>query len=125
MEDNKKDNIVLKKSVNFAFLIIDLYKNLYRDKEFILSKQILRSWTSIWANILEANSASSKKDFLNKINISLKEANDTKYWLYLISKSEFTKYDFDDIFKEIDSIISLLTKIVMTTKITIWRNIKN
>lgn len=125
MEDNKKDNIVLKKSVNFAFLIIDLYKNLYKNKEFILSKQILRSWTSIWANIVEANSASSKKDFLNKINISLKEANETKYWLYLISKSEFIKYDFDNTFKEIDSIISLLTKIVMTTKTTIWRSIKN
>lgn len=125
MDKMVKDNIVLKKSVDFSFMIIDLYKKLYAKNEFILSKKVMRSWTSIWANIVEANSASSKKDFLNKINISLKEANETKYWLYLISKSDFVKLSFESLFNEINSIISLLTKIVISTKQAIGRNIEN
>lgn len=125
MDDILKDNVVLKKSVSFAFMIIDLYKKLSQQNEFVLSKQIMRSWISIWANIVEANSASSKKDFLNKMNISLKEANETKYWLYLISKSDFLKYNFDSLFLEIDSIISLLTKIVISCKKALWRDIQN
>ena len=76
----KKENIILSKSFNFALEIITIYKILISDKEFIISKQLLKSGTSIGANINESVSAESKKDFLHKLTIGLKEARETKYW---------------------------------------------
>jgi four helix bundle protein len=83
-----KENVSAKKSIEFAIKIIGLYKVLINDKkEFVMSKQLLRSATAIGALIREAGHAESKADFLHKMNIALKEANETSYWLLLYTKA--------------------------------------
>lgn len=83
-----KDNVVKDKSLEFAVRIVNLYKFLVNEqKEFVMSKQILRSGTSIGANIREAEQAQSRADFINKLNIALKEANETEYWLELLIRT--------------------------------------
>jgi len=98
--------------------IIKLYKYLaYDQKEFVLSKQILRSGTSIGALVKEAEHAQSKKDFINKMNIALKEANETEYWLLLLKDSGFlTLESFNSIYPDIVEILKLLISIVKTSK---------
>ncbi len=86
-------SIIGDKSFLFALEIVKLYKHLITDKEFHLSAQILRSGTSIGANAREAEQAQSKLDFIHKLNISLKEANETEYWLELLYKSEYIQKD--------------------------------
>jgi four helix bundle protein len=82
-----KENILVDKSFTFAVRIVKLYKYLCNDKkEFVLSKQLLRSGTSIGANINESQDAQSKNDFISKLSISLKEARETKYWIELLEK---------------------------------------
>ena len=88
--DSKKENIVKTKSYAFALRIIKLYKFLIAEhKEFVLSRQILKSGTSIGTLIREGEHAQSKADFLNKMNISLKEANETEFWLMLLKDSDY------------------------------------
>ena len=111
-----KENLIQDKSFDFALDIIELYKVLQENKEYILSKQILRSGTSIGANIEEAIAGQSKKDFLSKINISLKEARETRYWLRLLDRSQLVRLDYSKYLEEILSIINILTKIVKTTQ---------
>ena len=83
------DNIIEEKSFRFAVRIVNLNKHLQTNKkEFVLSKQLLRSGTSIGANISEAQQAQSRADFLSKLEIALKEASETKYWLRLICATE-------------------------------------
>jgi four helix bundle protein len=112
-----KENIIQQKSFNFALLIIELYKKLVKRSEFVLSKQILRSGTSIGANIEESIGAQSKNDFISKISISYKEARETEYWLKLllggkyINEEEFKIYN-----EEIITILKLLTAIQRTSK---------
>lgn len=85
-----KENVVVEKSKAFAVRIIQLYKYMYENKkEFVMSKQILRSGTNIGANIAEAECAFSKKDFLAKMYIAFKECSETKYWLELLYKTEY------------------------------------
>lgn len=85
-----KENVVKQKSMEFAIRIVNLYKFLVNEqKEFVLSKQILRSGTSIGANIREGEQAQSRADFINKMNIALKEANETEYWLELLVKTDY------------------------------------
>ena len=88
-----KESILKTKSYNFALNVISTYKNLISEKEFILSKQLLRSGTSIGANIREANNAQSKADFIHKLSISLKESDETEYWLELLIDSSYIGYD--------------------------------
>ena len=114
MEKNK--NIILEKSFDFGLSIIYLYKELTERKEFIISKQLLRSWTSIGANLMESNSWESKKDFLHKISISLKEAQETFYWLTHLEKSKLTELNYTKHIKDVNEIIAILTKIIKTTK---------
>ncbi len=111
-----KENLIQDKSFYFALQIIELYKKLIENKEYILSKQILKSGTSIGANVEEAIAGQSKKDFLSKINISLKEARETRYWLRLLDRSQLVKMDYSHYLNEILSIINILTKIVKTTQ---------
>ena len=86
----KRENIVMDKSYAFALRMIKLYKYLNKEqREFILSKQLLRSGTAIGALIKESEHAQSKADFINKMSISLKEANETKYWLMLLKDSDY------------------------------------
>lgn len=100
-------------------MIIDLYKYLQSTKlEFIISKQLLRAGTSIGANVREALNAQSKKDFLSKMNIALKEADETNYWLELLIKSNILEYEnIKLIFHESNELCKILNSIVKTTKI--------
>ncbi len=77
----------------FSLQIIDLFKKMQVDKEYIISKQVLRSGTSIGANVEEAIAGISRKDFIAKLSISAKEARETKYWLRLIQKSKIVEID--------------------------------
>ena len=88
-----KDNLIQTKSFEFSLSIISLYRLLQKEREYIISKQVLRSATSIGANIEEAIGGQSKRDFLAKISISLKEARETRYWLKLLQISEITEID--------------------------------
>ena len=110
-----KDNLIQQKSFNFALVIIQLYKKLIDSKEFVISKQLLRSATSIGANIEEAIAGQSKKDFLHKMAIALKEVRETRYWLNLLDKSQIIKIDYGSYLQEIESIINILTKIIKTS----------
>ena len=112
----KKENVILEKSFDFALQIIELYKKLVAGKEFIISKQLLRSGTSIGANIEEATAAISKRDFIAKMSISSKEARETKYWLRLLEKSKLANIEVSDELKEVENIINILTAIVKTSQ---------
>jgi len=112
----KKDNLILDKSFDFALNIIELFKVMKSQNEFILSKQILRSGTSIGANVSEASAAISKKDFTSKMSIASKEARETLYWIKLLEKSKLVSFDFENIKFETESIINILTAIVKTSQ---------
>jgi four helix bundle protein len=114
----KSDNIVEKKSFDFAVRVVNLYKYLTNDKkELVLSKQLLRSGTSIGANICESQKAQSTPDFTSKLYIALKEANETSYWLRLLHKTEYlTEAEFKSLNNDIDEIIALLMSITKSVK---------
>ena len=111
-------NIIDLKTKAFAVRIIKFAQFLQDQKrEFILSKQILRSGTSIGANTRERKNAASKADFINKFAIALKEADETSYWLELLFESDFIdKKQFDSIYSDCEEIISLLVSITKTQK---------
>ncbi len=93
----KKDNVILNKSYQFAIEIIELYKKLkFDNKEYILSSQLLRSGTSIGANMEEANGAQTRKDFFSKLTIAYKEARETHYWLRLLRDTNFIEKEIAD-----------------------------
>jgi four helix bundle protein len=114
----KADNQILIDSKSFAIRIIRLYKYLSdMKKEFVLSKQILRSGTSIGANISESVFAQSRMDFVSKMSISLKEASETKYWLDLLYETEYISQEqYDSVSDDLGKITGTLVKIVNTTK---------
>ena len=93
-----------------------MYKKLISQNEYVLSKQLLRSGTSIGANVTEATAAQSKKDFITKMSIASKEARETKYWLTLLSKSKLVNIYLNDYLLEIDELIKILTSIVKTSQ---------
>ncbi|HJT23477.1 MAG TPA: four helix bundle protein [bacterium] len=113
------ENIIKSKSFRFALHIMSLYKHLIAEKEYILSKQLLRSGTSIGANVQEALAAQSRKDFLHKMAIASKEARETVYWLELLKASEWLTLDLQESLKLADELVKLLTAIVKTTS---WRD---
>lgn len=119
MENGKleKKNIIKDKSFNFAIRIIKLYQYLINEKkEYVLSKQILRSGTSIGANISEAQQGQSKKDFLMKMNISLKECSETKYWIELLTATDYLDEKMHkSIYQDCIELEKLLTSIVRKT----------
>jgi four helix bundle protein len=110
----KKENIILDKSFDFALMTIDLYRKLKEEKEFIISKQLLRSGTSIGANAQEATAAYSKRDFVHKMTISSKEARETRYWLQLLDRSKLTNISVQEHLTEVENLVKILTKIVKT-----------
>lgn len=121
MEDKmlKNDNVVVIKSKKFALRIINMYKYLCESKkEYTISKQVLRSGTSIGANIKEAIRGQSKRDFYAKLYISLKEASETEYWLELLHESNYIfENDFISIYHDCQELIKLLVSITKTQKI--------
>lgn len=112
-------NSVVDKSFKFAIRIIKFYKILIEreNKYYPLFKQLLRSGTSIGANITEAQSSPSKKDFINKLNIGLKEANETKYWIELLKETELiNEKEYLSVLNDCTELIKLLTSIIKTSK---------
>ena len=110
-----KENIIATKTFDFALSVVNLFVQLKKENEFIISKQILRSATSIGANVEEAIATQSRKDFIHKMSIASKEARETKYWLRLLDKSNLTQIVVDNYLIEIEHIINIITKIIKTT----------
>ena len=111
------ENIIEAKSLDFAIRIVHHYKYLAEEKrEFILSKQLLRSGTSIGANVAEAQKAQTKPDFNAKMNIALKEACETQYWLKLLYKTEYlTDEAYVSMEADINEIVAILVSICKKT----------
>ena len=112
------NNVIRNKSYAFAIRIVNAYKFLTDTrKEFVLSKQLLRSGTAIGALVAEAHHAQSSADFLNKMNIALKEANETSYWLSLLMDTGYLEQQvYDSISMDCSELIALLVSIVKTLK---------
>ncbi len=114
----KEGNVIEQKSKAFALRIISLYQWLSTPKhEYVLSKQVLRSGTSIGANVKEGVRAQSTPDFISKLSIALKEAEETEYWLELLHESNILEQDlYDSVYSENKELLKILTSIIKTTK---------
>lgn len=110
------NNIIVDKSFSFAVRIVNLYKHLTQlQKEYVMSKQLLRCGTSIGANIAEAQRGQSKADFRAKMSIALKEANETDYWIRLLYKTEYLNdTQYESLIADIQEILSILIAICKT-----------
>ena len=118
-----KENITAKKSIDFAIQIVHLYKAITSERrEYVLSKQLLRSGTAIGALVREAEHAESKADFLHKMSIALKEANETVYWILLLKEGGYlSEEEFLNANNNCLKMVKLLASIVKTTKVNLNR----
>ncbi len=116
MVSQKKPNIIKEKTYQFALDIVCLYKKLQERNEYIISKQIVRSGTSIGANVEEALAAQSRRDFISKMTISSKEARETNYWLRLLRDSNLCDLHLHSLIHDSEEIIRILTAIVKTSQ---------
>jgi len=118
MSSNKEESVLREKSYAFSIRIVRLAQMLTSEnKEFVLSKQILKSGTSIGALVYEAEFAQSRADFVNKLSIALKETNETKYWLNLLKDTEYIQQNlFESLIKENEGLIKILVSSVKTSK---------
>ncbi|HCI04305.1 MAG: four helix bundle protein [Candidatus Peribacteraceae bacterium] len=119
-------NPIQDKAYEFALNIVDYCRKIMREeKEYVLSKQVLRSGTSIGANIEEAQQAESKKDFISKMSISLKEAYETRYWIILIRDSGIeTEEKSNVLFNQVQELIRMLVAIIKTSKFNLYNSKK-
>ena len=108
-------SIVNEKALAFALEIIELYQFLKEKREFVLSKQLLRSATAIGANISEALAGGSRRDFMYKMSLASKESRESFYWLTLLQRSQMVRYNFSDELAMCEELIRMLTSIVKTT----------
>ena len=116
----KKENVVKDKSFAFAIRIVNLFKLLRERKEFVLSKQLLRSGTAIGALVRESEHAQSRADFINKLSIALKEANETEYWILLLRRTDYiSQMEFDSIVQDCRAVVRILISIVRISKLNI------
>ena len=113
-----KENVIVTKSLDFAVRVVNLYKYLCSEKqEFVMSKQMLRSGTSVGANVREATQGQSKLDFTAKMSIALKETSETGYWLELLHKTQYLSSEqYQSIATDYEEIMKLLTSIVKNSK---------
>lgn len=113
-----RESIIGEKTFKFAVKIVNVYKDLAKaQNEYVLSKQLLRAGTSIGANIREALEAQSKRDFLSKSSIALKEAVETEYWIELMKETGFIDLNTaEELLNEVKEIIRIINKIIITTK---------
>ena len=113
-----KRNVISELSIKFALRIINLYKYLCENKrEYDISRQVYRSGTSIGANIAESKNAQSNADYISKLSIALKEADETEYWLILLYKSDYiTQQEFDSLISDLQVIIGTLVNIIKKLK---------
>lgn len=118
-----KDNVIHSKSYAFAIRIVNAYKFLVSSQhEYVLSKQVLRSGTAIGALVAEVHHAQSGPDFLNKMNVALKEANETSYWLSLLKDTGYLEQkNYESISKDCDELIALLVSIVKSMKTSLHK----
>jgi len=116
----KDDNVIQKKSFEFAVRAVNLYKYLIESKkEFVLSKQLLRSATSIGANVEEAIGAQSKADFLGKMGIAYKEARETHYWIRLLKETNFlNEKEAESLLIDVEELLKIIGRIQVTTKLS-------
>jgi len=114
----RKENIILQKTDAYSDRVLKLYQFLTKEKhETIISKQILRSGTSIGANTVESRNAQGSKDFINKLSIALKEADETEYWLKKLFQGGYIDLKgYESMHRDNDEIVSILTKIIKTMK---------
>lgn len=115
-QPNKRVNVIEEKSFQFALEIVKLYKVLRSNNEFDIGRQILRSGTSIGANVAEGTAAQTRKDFITKMSIASKEARETLYWLKLLKASELVVLDFQPLIGDREELIRILTAIVKTAQ---------
>jgi len=111
--------LIEERSFQFSLDIIKVVKDLKDNNEYIFANQLLRSSTSIGANVAEAGAGQSKKDFVAKMAIASKEARETRYWLRLINEAQLSNLELSEYLNEIDQIIKILTKIVKTSQTNI------
>lgn len=112
---NDKENVIVEKTLAFSLAIIKYCEALEQNRKYVIARQLLRSATSIGANVFEAQNAESKADFIHKMKIAAKETSETLYWLILCERSE--SYQFDKKLKEdIEEIIRILSKIISSAK---------
>ncbi|MCX6235343.1 MAG: four helix bundle protein [Bacteroidetes bacterium] len=113
--DTRKGNVIVELTFKFALDIIEFVEKLEADRKFVISNQLLRAGTSIGAGVREAQNAESKSDFIHKLKIAAKEADETEYWLLLCKSSR--NYQFSDhLIEQIHSITKILTKIISSSK---------
>jgi four helix bundle protein len=110
-----KDNLIVNLSFQFALSIIEFSEELEASRKYIIARQILKSGTSVGANVREAQNAESQADFIHKLKIALKEADETEYWLLLCKESK-NYPNCDSLIEQLQSIKRVLNKIVSTTK---------
>jgi len=113
---NDKPNIIVDKTFQFALEIVKFVEQLEKDKRYVISKQLLRSGTSIGANVREAQNAESKADFIHKMKIAAIEADETDYWLVICKNSEGYCYN-ENVELQLKEIIKILSKIISSSKI--------
>ncbi|MDL2265719.1 four helix bundle protein [Parabacteroides sp. OttesenSCG-928-G21] len=110
-------NVIKEKSFKFAVRIVELYKFLSERNEYVLSKQLLRSGTSVGANVRESINAQSSADFIHKLSIAQKECDESIYWLELLYKTNFiSENEFNSFFNEASELLRILRSIILTTK---------
>lgn len=114
----KKPNIIVDKTFEFAVEVAELYKKLKIEREYNIGNQLFRSAGSIGANVEEAQAAISKKDFIAKLSIASKEARETRYWLRVLQASKLIDVDLETYLKKIEDIINILTKIIKTSQMS-------
>ena len=118
----ERKSLVKEKSFVFSLKIIELYKYLKANHEFIVSRQLLKSGTAIGANICEALAGESSRDFLHKMSLASKEARETYYWLSLLNDSQMVKYDYKRELGLCKELIRMLTSIVKTSAANITKD---
>lgn len=112
---NDRENIIVDKTVQFSVDLIKFSEILEERKKFVVARQLLRSGTGIGANVYEAQNAESKADFIHKMKIAAKEASETKYWLTICEKAD-TYVSDEKLMSDLDQIISILSKIISSSK---------
>jgi four helix bundle protein len=112
---NDRQNVIVEKTVAFSLAIIKYCEVLEHDRKYVIANQLLKSGTSMGANVSEAQDAESKADFIHKMKVAAKEASETRYWLILCEKSE--GYDFDEKLRDdLEEIVRILSKIISSSK---------
>jgi four helix bundle protein len=121
-QEEYKQSIIQEKSFLFSLMIVNLYRELSKNEKNPILTQLLRSATSIGANVNEASAGQTKRDFITKMAIASKEARETKYWLKLLNEAKWYNYDLSKQLKESEELIRILTAIVKTSQQNIKLN---